>query len=47
MIKKLPGMLIGTALGLAIWLPTQSLIPAILLGIASGVAWDLWRKRAS
>ncbi|MFC0338690.1 hypothetical protein SAMN05421848_0205 [Kushneria avicenniae] len=44
-MKKLPGMLVGTIIGLAVWLPTQSVAPSILLGVACGVAWDLWRKR--
>ncbi|WP_158521516.1 hypothetical protein [Kushneria konosiri] len=46
-MKKLPGMVVGTIVGLVAWWPTQSMASAILLGIACGVAWDLWRKRGS
>ncbi|WP_456267233.1 hypothetical protein M1D97_08050 [Kushneria sp. AK178] len=44
-MKNLPGMLVGTVVGLVAWLPSQSMALCIMLGIACGVAWDIWRKR--
>lgn len=43
-VKDVPGMLAGTLAGLAIWLPTQMVGPSIIVGVALGVGWDMWRR---
>lgn len=43
-IKNVPGMVLGTLVGFAIWIPSQLVGPSIIVGIALGVGWDLWRR---
>ncbi|NRB57163.1 MAG: hypothetical protein HRU39_14470 [Salinicola sp.] len=40
------GSLIGILVGLVVWMSTAEWGWGIGAGIASGIAWDLWRQRS-
>lgn len=44
-MKQLPGAMLGIIVALVAWLATSSLGIGVIVGIAAGIGWDLWRKR--
>ncbi|MCM5703856.1 hypothetical protein [Larsenimonas salina] len=47
MIKNFPGAFLGIPIGGIVWLASGTLVAGAVVGIAFGIAWDIWRNKNS